>query len=108
MAYRQIDRQTVRPQTGNIREYEVREYKSLFLFVIVFVLPKLSTLDVRNNNVVPQIRILHEISSPEPAPKVWKPKSRSECEEFKCFYANTFSSFSRLPVGFKFGNLARR
>ena len=37
-----------------------------------------STLELKNKKSGPQIRILREISSLEPAPKVWKSKSRSK------------------------------
>ena len=40
--------------------------------------PTFSAWELRNKVNGPQIRILREISSLEPAPKVWKPKSRSK------------------------------
>ena len=48
------------------------------MIFIVFVVRKFSTLELKNDKNEPQIRILREISSIEPAPKVWKPKSRSK------------------------------
>ena len=47
--------------------------KFIFLFT-VFVSRMCSNLELKNNTCGPQFRILREISSLEPAPKVWKPK----------------------------------
>ena len=59
---------------GNIRENVG--------IVIVLVFPICSSLELRNKTVGLQIRILREISSLDPAPKVWKPLSRSENWDF--------------------------
>ena len=50
----------------------------LFIHFHIFnVFPKILTLELTNKVNGPQIRIRREISSLQPAPKVWKPKSRS-------------------------------
>ena len=64
------------------REYRAqkREYKGMSgKFEISYSLrfPKCSVLELRNKINGPQIWILREISFLEPAPKVWKQKSRS-------------------------------
>ena len=41
-----------------------------------------SPLELKNKDFGPQIRILRELSSLEPAPQVWKPKSRSKNQSF--------------------------
>ena len=52
-------------------------------FCILF--PKFSTLELKHTKHGPQIRILREISSLEPAPIFWKPKSRSKNAGFDDF-----------------------
>ena len=54
-----------------------------FVFFIDFVVSMFSKLELKNEL---QIRILREIASLEPAPKVWKPKSMSPQREFYMFY----------------------
>ena len=56
----------------------------LFLLFIVFDFPT-STLELKNKKFGPQIRILREVSSLEPAPKVWKPKSRFYIDPLEVF-----------------------
>ena len=70
------------PFKGNIDEY-----KGFSLIFIVSVFPKFSTLELRNKIDGPQIRILLEIFSLEPAPKVWKPVSRSQNNDLLIFYS---------------------
>ena len=51
--------------------------------------PMLTPLELEIRHFGREIRILHEISSLEPAPQVWSPKSRSENEEIyrsMCFF----------------------
>ena len=64
----------------------ILEYKRIvyicFMIFIVFVFTNFSTLELRNQKNGLQILILREVSSPEPAPKVRKPKSRSKIQVF--------------------------
>ena len=58
---------------------------TVFQFCIVFVFPTCSTLELKKKTCGSQIRILYDISSLEPAPKVWKPMSRSINCNFNIF-----------------------
>ena len=77
------------------------------MFVIVVVFPNLSTLERKNKEFGPQIRILREISSLEPAPKVWKPMSRSKNSDVLICVEHFCPSSSRFPEGCKFRNPVR-
>ena len=55
-----------------------RECKRIQFICLNIVFPKFSTLELINNQFGPSTRILREISSLEPAPKVWTSKSRSK------------------------------
>ena len=49
-----------------------------FAFLLLdFVFPNFLMLELKNKKFRFQIRILREMSFLEPAPKVWKPKSKS-------------------------------
>ena len=73
------------------------------MIFIVFVFPSYSTLELIDKVNGPQIRITCEISAPEPAPKVWKPKSRSKyvncviCIENKKLFLLGFLVVSEAP-----------
>ena len=54
-----------------------------------------SPLELEILHLGPEIRILREISSLEPAPKVWNPKSWSEKEDVICLIS-CFSPFMGL------------
>ena len=60
------------PFKGNITEY-----KTMFSNFHSLCFPIFSTLELKNMDFEPQNRILREISALGPAPKVWKPMSRS-------------------------------
>ena len=66
------------------------------VFLLEFVFPKHSTLELRSNTIRSKIQILHAISCLEPAPKVWNPKSRSEHEDF---FVSAISFFLNLFIG---------
>ena len=51
-----------------------------FIFVSMIVFRKFSTLEINNNKFGPQTRIIHDIFSLDPVPKVWNPKSRSQSD----------------------------
>ena len=73
----------------------------------MFVFPIFWSLDAGIGDFWPQIRILREISSLEPAPKVWKPKSRSQNVGF-IVYKQMFPSLSRAPEGYKVRSPVRK
>ena len=73
--------ETALEQVGNVLGQLLREQTEehvLNIIYIDFVFPEFSTLKLGNQKFGPQNQILREISSPESAPKVWNPKSRSK------------------------------
>ena len=80
-------------KTETVNEYAINEYHNLSAFCCsITAFSNRLTLELRNNKFRPQIRILREISSLEPVPKVWKPKSRSKHMNFM-FLVNTYVRF---------------
>ena len=62
----------------------------LVCLLIDFVFLNISTLELKHDKFGLHIRILHEISSLEPAAKVWKPMSRTTTSDFVLFSINKY------------------
>ena len=72
-------------------------YVCIYIY-IVFVFPKCSMLELKNKECERGTRILREISSLEPAPKVWNPKSRSPTGFLLTIAADVLSVLGRSKV----------
>ena len=70
----------------------------MFFSIAIFLLFRGRSSKIKHQNKRLKIRILREISAPEPAPKVWYPKSRSENYMF-ITVVSVFQIFSILAGG---------
>ena len=71
----------------------------------LFAFPICSTLEVKSNKIGATIRILHEMPSLEPAPKVWNPESRSENLKYDFVVLTVLPIISPLAEGFGYFRL---